>query len=96
MTTIKFHITEERKRLVSLRAMIALQALEKGRTPDMRGLRDLLAVFLVDDNGGYLPKEQATDAIEELDLEGIEQAGQALSQAMSENELPKPRKKRST
>lgn len=89
MTKVKFHITEERRRKVPLRAKIAIQAMEKNREVDLRGLRDLLCVFLVDENDEYLPKEKAQDVIEELDEDEQEQAGTALVAALAEFSLPK-------
>jgi hypothetical protein len=92
---LSFHITTERIRQAPLRAKIAAQAMQKRREPDLRGVRDLLATFLVDEENKYLPKEDARDLIEELDDDQLNEAGKQLAAALAEHNVPKLKDKRS-
>lgn len=91
-----FRINAERKIKVNQRTKIALQALMRGREPDLRGIRDLLAVFLVDDQGEYLEKEAAREVIEDLDEEEFDEAATAFLAAFNESQLPKSNGKTSS
>ena len=92
---LRFKITDERKRKVTLRGHIAIKDIDKGRDPDPRGIRDLLAPFLHDEDGDFYELDEAREIIEELDADQLTEAGKALAEALSDSDLPKGSKKRS-
>lgn len=92
---LRFHITDERKRKVTLRGQIALQDMDKGKEPDARGIRDLLAPFLQDEDGVFYEVDEAREVIEDLDVDQLVEAGKALAASLGESDLPKPSKRRS-
>jgi len=62
-TEINIVVTEERKNEMTLDNDIALEDMIHGRDPGIRAIRDLVAVFVADDNGKYLPSDQACELL---------------------------------
>jgi hypothetical protein len=92
---IAFHITQERIKKAPLRAKIAAQMMQKRKTPDLRGVRDLIAAFMVDEDEEPLDREEAREIIEELDDDQLEQVGKQLSAALAAYNVPKTKGKKS-
>lgn len=67
MTEIRLHVTQERYERLTLNDLIALEEMGEGRF-SARALRDILARFVVGEDGAYLPEETAQACIGELPL----------------------------
>ncbi len=96
MAEISFHITDERKRKINMRAKIALQMARRHQEPDLRGLRDLLALFMTDEQGAYYPMAEARELLEEMSDEEQERIADLFLAALQDHNLPKSRSKPSS
>lgn len=94
MIELTFKVTEARKRKVNMRARVALQKIARGKEPNLEGVIDLLAVFIVDDKGEYYGIDDARARIEELDEDELKEAADKFVAAFSEDNLPKAKSKR--
>jgi len=86
---IHFHISQERFEELTWDAQIAMQDFQRGAEADLRGLRDMLAPFMQDEDGKWLEYEQAIGILGRIRTKETKQMVADFSMALKDFSIPK-------
>jgi len=86
---INFVVTDERKEELTMGAVIALDDALKGVEPDQRSIRELLAVFMQDNEGNWLDENEAFAILDRVKQKNFGDVFEPFMKAFVENMVPK-------
>lgn len=90
---LRFIWDPERIRSVKARGRIALQAMMRGKSPSLDGSLALVAAYMADEDGGYLPYDEAIEVLLDLDDYQLERVFTQFMEVVKEAALPKAKRK---
>jgi len=86
---INFLVTDERKEELTMGAVIALEDALKGVEPDQRSMRELLAVFMQNDDGEWMSEQEAFAILDRVKQKNFGDVFEPFMKAFVENMVPK-------
>lgn len=86
--TLRFRITTEALEQLTIDELAALEALIYGDSPRLSVIRDVMAVFVVDETGAELGRELGRRAVGRLKLAEFREAAEAFAGAFKDGMLP--------
>lgn len=83
-TPVRFHVTAERMAMVELGTLLDIQ----DKPNDPRLMASFMSTFVTDEDGNYLPEDEAMKAVRRVTIGQIKSAFEQISGDMVETAVP--------